>query len=133
MEIILAWISIALGVAGLSYGFYQNKLKHRIERLAILQAWEVFQSAYQVLGWLNNALEEHEPDKRSITLGKAHTRADVHYIKTIHNLYTHYSKITLELIDKWIAEGRIEEHSRIDFLRQIGEKDKLKKRKIKNS
>lgn len=45
MEVILAWISVALGVAGLAFGAYQNRLKERVERLATLQAWEVYQSA----------------------------------------------------------------------------------------
>ncbi len=58
------WINIAIGIAGLLvgitglfYGYHQNRLKERIERLATLQAWEVYQSAYQALGWLNNALD----------------------------------------------------------------------------
>ena len=122
MEIILAWVSVALGVAGLSYGIYQNRLKRRIERLATLQAWEVYQSAYQALGWLNNALSEQDATKKEKTLSRAHARADSHYSKTIHNLYTHHEKVTPELIEKWISEGRIEKHAKKDFLRQLGEK-----------
>ena len=121
MEIILAWISVALGVAGLAYGIYQNRQKVNVERLATLQAWEVFQSAYQALGWLNNAQGEPDTSKKELILAKAHARADSHYTKTIHNIYTHHDKITPELIDKWISEGRIEEHSRKEFLRQLGE------------
>ncbi len=121
MEVILAWISVALGVAGVAYGIYQNRQKVYIKRLATLQAWEMFQSAYQALGWLNNALKEENSSKKESIFAEAHARADSHYSKTIHNLYTHHEKITPELIEKWISEGRIEEHSRKDFLRQLGE------------
>jgi hypothetical protein len=122
MEIILAWISIGLGVAGLAYGIYQNRLKARVERLATLQAWEVYQSAYQALGWLNDALKEQDSNKRELVLAKAHARSDSHYSKAIFNLYTHHEKVTPELIGKWISEGRIEEHAKRDFLRLLGEK-----------
>lgn len=122
MEIILSWISVALGVAGLAYGLYQNKLKENIERLTNLQAWEVYQSSYRSLGWLNRAIEETDLIKRELDLAQAQARADFHNFKTIHNLYTHQTKVTPELIDKWIKEGRIEEHSRINFLKQLGEK-----------
>ncbi|MDG4559921.1 MAG: hypothetical protein P9E88_01360 [Candidatus Competibacter sp.] len=122
MEIILAWFSVGLGVAGLAYGIYQNRLKERVERLATLQAWEVYQSAYQALGWLVNALNEPDPAKRENILGQARARSDSHYSKTIHNLYTHHDKVTPELVDKWVSEGRIEEHAKRDFLRQLGEK-----------
>lgn len=122
MEVILAWISVGLGVAGLAYGIYQNRQKRYIERLATLQAWDIFQSAYQALGWLNNALEESDPKARELTLAKSQARPDSHYTKTIHNLYTHHDKVTPELIDRWINEGRIAEHSRKDFLIRLGEK-----------
>ena len=121
MEIILAWVSVALGVAGLAYGIYQNRLKASIERLATLQAWDVYQSAYQALGWFNNAIEEADTHKKEIILAQAHARADSHYSKTIHNLYTHHAKISPELIDKWISEGRIKEHARPTFLQHNGE------------
>ena len=121
MEIILAWVSVALGVAGLGYGIYQNKLKERVERLATLQAWEVYQSAYQALGWLNNALGEANEREKEIILAKAHARADSHYSKTIHNIYTHYDRVTPELIEKWVSEGRLEEHAKAAFLKQNGE------------
>jgi len=121
MEIILAWVSVALGVAGLAYGVYQNRLKTRIERLATLQAWDVYQSAYQALGWLNNALAETDASTKENILAKAHARADSHYSKTIHNLYTHHNRVTPELIDKWVSEGRIEEHAKPAFLKQNGE------------
>ena len=49
------------------------------------------------------------------------SRADSLYSKTIHNLYTHHSKVTPELIESWITEGRIKEEQRADFLRHIGE------------
>lgn len=91
-------------------------------RLATLQAWEVYQSAYQALGWLNRAKGETDSSKKDLTFAEARSRADSHYTKTIHNLYTHHAKVTPELIEKWIAEKRIEERSRKYFLRQLGEK-----------
>jgi hypothetical protein len=121
MEIILAWVSIGLGVAGLAYGFYQNRLKQRIERLARLQAWEIYQSAYQAVGWFNDAYNETDASNKEIILFKAHALSDSHYFKTIHNIYTHHSKITPELIDTWVSQGRIKEHAKNDFLRQNGE------------
>jgi len=129
MNTILSWISVIIGIAGLSYGIYQGRQKHHIERLASLQAWEVFQSAYQALGWFNNAQKETDINERNTILREAHARLDSHYTKTIHNIYTHLKRVTPELIDKWIKEGRIEEHSRRDFLRQIGEMDKVEKTK----
>jgi uncharacterized protein HemX len=119
MEIILAWISVALGAGGLVFGIYQNQLKKKVERLAALQAWEVFQSAYQAYGWLSDFAKEQEKDP--VKLAQAIARSDSHYTKTIHNLYTHHPKVSPELVEKWIEEGRIKEHSREDFLRQIGE------------
>ena len=121
MEIILAWVSAGLGVAGLVYGIYQNRLKVSIERLATLQAWEVYQSAYQALGWFNNAIDETDAHKKEIFLAQAHARLDSHYSKTIHNIYTHHEKISLDLIDKWVSESRIKEHAESDFLKHNGE------------
>ena len=114
MEIILAWVSLGLGVAGIAYGIYQSRLKASIERLTTLQAWEVYQSAYQALGWLNNATEEADPHKKEIILAKAKAKAyaDAHYSKTIHNIYTHHEKVSTDLIDKWVSEGRIKEHAK---------------------
>ena len=125
MEIILAWISVALGVAGLAYGIHQNQLKKKIERLSTLQAWEVFQSSHHALGWLNNALKEASPNEKDKILGQARALMGSHYAKTIHNLYTHQPKVTPDLIDRWIEEGRIEEDSRKDFLRLVGETYKV--------
>ncbi len=67
-------------------------------------------------------LEEDDMNRKLNILNEARARADSHYTKTIHNLYTHYSKVTPELIERWISEGRIEEHSRRDLLRQVGER-----------
>lgn len=121
MEIILAWVSAGLGVAGLVYGIYQNRLKVSIERLATLQAWEVYQSAYQALGWFNNAIDETDAHKKEIFLAQAQARLDSHYSKIIHNIYTHHEKISLDLIDKWVSESRIKEHAKSDFLKHNGE------------
>ena len=123
MEIILAWVSLGLCVAGIAYGIYQNRLKASIERLTTLQAWEVYQSAYQALGWLNNAISEPDAHKKEIILAQAqaHARVDSHYSKTIHNIYTHHEKVSTDLIDKWVSEGRIKKHAKPDFLKQNGE------------
>ena len=123
MENTLSWISVVLGVAGVSYGIYQNKQKIYIERLATLQAWEVYQSAQQASGWLNDFLKEKADSPRKETLlAEVHARIDSHFSKTIHNLYTHHAKVTPELIERWVTEGRINEHSRGAFLKHLGEK-----------
>jgi predicted aminopeptidase len=121
MEIILAWVSAGLGVCGLAYCIYQIRLKASIERLATLQAWDVYQSAYQALGWFNDAIGETAAHKKEIILAQAHARVDSHYSKTIHNIYTHHEKVSLDLIDKWVSESRIKEHAKSDFLKHNGE------------
>ena len=121
MEIILAWVSAGLGGAGLAYGIYHNRLKVSIERLATLQAWDVYQSAYQALGYFNNAIDETDAHKKEIILAQAYARLDSHYYKTIHNIYTHHEKVSLDLIDKWVSESRIKEHAKSDFLKKRGE------------
>ena len=121
MEIILSLISVALGLAGLVYGVYQNKLKERVERLATLQAWEVYRSAYQSKGWFNNAQAETEAQKKELILAQAYAFADSFYVKTIHNIYTHHDRVTPELIDKWVSEGRLDDNERRTFLRLNGE------------
>lgn len=122
MEVFLAWVSVILGVVGIAYGLYQSKLREQVQRLAVLQAWEVYQSAYQSSGWLNNVFAEVDVQKREGVLGEARARADSHYTKTIYNLYAHYENVTPELIRKWIDEGRIDAESEKNFLRYIGEK-----------
>lgn len=121
MKIILSSISVALGVAGLVYGTYQNKLKEKVKRLATLQAWDVYRSAYQTKGWLNNAERETEAQKKEFNLAQAGAFADSLYAKTIHNIYTHHDRVTPELIDKWVSEGRLDENERRTFLRLNGE------------
>ncbi len=121
MEIYLAWISVGLGAAGIVYGISQDRLRARIERLAALQAWDMYQSAYQSLGWFSDARKEPDPDKRERILADAYVRADTHYAKSIHNVYTNHKKVSPELIDKWVSEGRIKEHEKEAFLRLNGE------------
>ena len=114
---------LLVGVVGIGIGIHQNRQKAHIERLASLQAWEVYQSAYQALGWLSDVFREDDPQKKQMLLIEARARADSHYIKAINNLFSHQSKVTPALVDKWIKEGRIKEESRKDFVRHIGEKD----------
>ena len=121
MEMFLAIVSVILGVAGIAYGWYQNRLKEKIQRLSRMQAWEVYKSSSQVLGWLHNAFNETIPQQQMATFSDARARADSHYTKTIYNLYTHYDKVTPELIKKWIEEGRIDKEHEKDFLSYIGE------------
>lgn len=71
MEVFLAWVSVILGVVGIAYGLYQSKLREQVQRLAVLQAWEVYQSAYQSSGWLNNVFAEVDVQKREGVLGEA--------------------------------------------------------------
>ena len=87
-----------------------------------MQAWEVYQSSRQVIGWINNVFDETDAHQKEVTLSQARARADSHYTKAIYNLYTHYDKVTPQLIRQWIDEGRIDETFEGDFLRYIGEK-----------
>ncbi len=112
MEMEMFWtiVGVVVSFAGIAYGWYQDRLRSQIQRLSTMQAWEVYQSSRQVIGWMNEAFEEEvDAQTKDQLLREARVRADDHYMRTIYNLYTHYDNVTPQLVRKWIDEGRIEE------------------------
>ncbi len=121
LEILLAWISVALGVIGLAYGIYQNKMKVQVERSARQQAWEIYAASNHAMGYLNSAKDGKDPNKKEQDLLRAYTLSETLYTQTICNIFRHYQKVSPSLIDEWISDGKIEESAKRVFLKHNGD------------
>ena len=118
MEVFLAWISVALGVAGLAFGFYQNRMKVRISRMARQQAWANYQTTANALGFFQDYAKEDNPPT-SYLLGQSHGRLDEAYQKAIQSLLLHYDHVTPDMVERWIEQGRLKGYDDANFRRQI--------------
>ena len=123
MELIVSCVGVAVGIVGLAYGIYQNRLRSRIKRMALSQAWAMYHTTANALGWFLDYMREEPKPSPSCLSGQAHGRLDEAYEKAIQNLILQYDKVTPEMIDKWIDEGRLKKNDKarddLNFQRQI--------------
>lgn len=112
-------LSLIAGICGLIFGFYQNKLKQKIERDAKLHASHIYQSAREASGMINDAMKTQDIKTRVELLIRAQAKVNSHYSTTITNFLSLYTDARHESIDDWVEKGFIFENSKNDFKRLI--------------
>lgn len=104
MELILSFVSIVLGVAGISYGVYQDRSKAKIVDLTQRNGWSTYQSCFktfQKIWFLHEAtIGEMPPD-----LAKAEANIRELLRKCIENVVQQYPHITEADLIKWKEVG----------------------------
>jgi len=109
MELVFSIISVGLGVAGLAYGVYQNRLRARLVAMMRRNAWSLYRSCYATFVHVFTFYKEkgEEIDDRRLHMADATIR-ELHR-KCVDNVIQQYPSLTPEDIDRWRASGRIEE------------------------
>lgn len=108
---ILAYISVALGVAGIAYGIYQDRLRIKIARQSRAQAWSTYQTSKNALGFFLDYMKSEDAPPETPYSSQAHARLDELYQKTIQHVISQYPKVTPEEIEKWLRNGRINDYA----------------------